>query len=192
MRRRVIVLALSAVFAATAARAGVVVIGKGVGRECYEQTLLDPTPMRNILALEVCDEAVEAHGGDSHDRVAALVNRADILLRLNRFREAAADSDKAIAIDSGLGVAHLNRGAGMIGMGRYNDALPSLDRAIELGMDRSQLAYFDRGLAKEHLGDVRGAYYDYRKAAELDPSFKLATDQLSRFIVTPRRQTNSP
>jgi tetratricopeptide (TPR) repeat protein len=148
--------------------------------------------MRNILALEVCDEAVEDHGGDSHDRVAALVNRADILLRLNRFREAAADSDKAIAIDSGLGVAYLNRGAGMIGMGRYNDALLSLDRAIELGMDRSQLAYFDRGLAKEHLGDVRGAYYDYRKAAELDPSFKLATDQLSRFIVTPRRQTNSP
>ena len=192
MRRSVVLLALSSVFAATAAVAGVVVIGHGLGRDCYEQTLFDPTPMRNVLALEVCDRAVEDYSVSSHDRAAALVNRGDILLRLNRFREAAADADKAIGIESGLGVAYLNRGAGLIGLKRYTEALASLNQAIELGVDKSQLAYFDRGLAREYLGDVRGAYFDYRKAAELDPSFKLATDQLTRFTVTPRRPTNSP
>jgi tetratricopeptide (TPR) repeat protein len=192
MRRSVVILALSGVFAAPAALAAVVVIGQGLGRECYEQTLLDPTPMRNVLALDACDRAVEDYSVSSHDRAAALVNRGDILLRLNRFQEASADSDKAIAIEFGLGVAHLNRGAGLIGLKRYHEALSSLDEAIELGVNRSQLAYFDRGLAKENLGDIRGAYYDYRKAAELDPSFKLATDQLSRFTVIPRQPTNSP
>lgn len=180
------VLSLVAAFIATPAPAGTIVVGRGIGRECYEQTLLDPTPMRNILALEICDRAVEDYSVDSRTRVAAFVNRADILLRMRRFGEAVADADRGIKMDPLMGVAHLNRGAGMIGLERYNEALASLNQAIDLGVGKLQLAYFDRGMAKEYLGDVRGAYFDYRKAAEMDPTFQLATEQLSRFTVKTR------
>jgi tetratricopeptide (TPR) repeat protein len=108
------------------------------------------------------------------------------LLKMQKYGEAVADSEKGIMLDPRMSAAHLNRGAGTIGLERYNDALASLNQAIDLGSDNLQLIYFDRGLAKENLGDVKGAYYDYRKAVELDPSFQLAIHQLSRFAVTTR------
>ena len=185
MRRYIFI--LLGVCTASPAFAGAMVIGNDIGRECYDQTLLDPTPMRNFQALQICNKAVEDFDVNAYNRAAALVNRADILLRMARYHEAVADSEKGIAIDAEIGVAHLNRGAGMIGLERYNEALDSLNRAIDLNVGKLQLAYFDRGLAKENLGDVRGAYYDYRKAAELDPSFQLAAQQLTRFTVKTTR-----
>jgi tetratricopeptide (TPR) repeat protein len=186
MCRPFLVLLLLGIFAAPPAFAGALVVGAGVDRECYEQTLSQPTPMRNIAALKICDTAVEDHAVNTYNRAAAFVNRADILLRMGRFPEAISDSEKAIALDPEIGAGHLNRGAGMIGLQRYDEAVASLNRAVELGTAKLQLAYFDRGMAKEYLGDMRGAYYDYRKAAELDPSFQLASSQLSRFTVTTR------
>jgi tetratricopeptide (TPR) repeat protein len=181
MRQPMFVLLLFGVCAASPAFAGTLVIGAGLGRECYEQTLSQPNPMRNIAALQICDKAVEDHSVNTYNRAAALVNRADILLRMGRFPEAISDSETAIALDPNIGAAHLNRGAGLIGLQHYDEALASLNRAVDLG--ELQLAYFDRGMAKEYLGDARGAYYDYRKAAELDPSFQLASNQLSRFTI---------
>jgi tetratricopeptide (TPR) repeat protein len=186
MRLSLFALSLYGALAAAPAWAGVTVLGTGNGRECYEETLLDPTPMRNLDALAICARAIEDSNVDSYNRAAAYVNRGDILLRMQRFAEAVADSDKAIAIDHAMGAAHINRGAAMIGLQRYDEALASLNRAIEIGAGKLQLAYFDRGMAKENLGDVKGAYLDYRKAAELDPSFQLAADQLARFTVKTR------
>jgi tetratricopeptide (TPR) repeat protein len=186
MRHAVLIILLLAACAASPALAGISVIGNTLGRECYEQTLGESTPVRNLQALAVCNRAVEDFTVSIHDRTAAFVNRADILLRMQRFREAVADSEKAISFDPAISVAHLNRGAGMIGLERYGEALAPLDRAIELGVDRLQLAYFDRGLAKDYMGDASGAYYDYRKAVELDPGFTLASQQLSRFTVQKR------
>jgi tetratricopeptide (TPR) repeat protein len=51
------------------------------------------------------------------------------------------------------------------------------------------LAYYNRGLTKEKLNDVRGAYEDYKKALELNPTFTLAADQLKRFTVTGQMMT---
>src|SRR5665213_1824465 len=186
MCRSSLVLPLFLICAATPALAGVIVVGSGIGRECYEQTLLARPLMRSFRALEICDKAVNEYEVSAHDRAAAFVNRADILLKMQKYLEAVADSEKAITLDPCIGAAHLNRGAGMIGLERYNDALVSLNQAMDLGGDNLQLIYFDRGMAKENLGDVKGAYYDYRKAAELDPSFQLAIQQLSRFAVTTR------
>ena len=53
-----------------------------------------------------------------------------------------------------------------------------------MGANRPQIAYADRGLAHEALGNVRAAYEDYKKAAEIEPDFALtASSQLARFKV---------
>ena len=114
MRQPMFVLLLFGVFAVSPAFAGTLVIGAGLGRECYEQTLSQPNPMRNIAALQICDKAVEDHSVNTYNRAAALVNRADILLRMGHFPEAISDSESAIALDPDIGAAHLNRGAGLI------------------------------------------------------------------------------
>ena len=76
-------------------------------------------------------------------------------------------------------------GRGSVGLARYQEALPALEKAITLGAgNKLQMAYFDRGLARDYLGDLRGAYFDYKKAVELDPYFEPAKEQLARFTVT--------
>ena len=42
------------------------------------------------------------------------------------------------------------------------------------------------------MGDLKGAYLDYRKAAELDPGFDLPRQQLTRFTVVTRKAPDSP
>lgn len=46
-------------------------------------------------------------------------------------------------------------------------------------------------MAYELLGDVRAAYYDYRRASELDPEWRAPREDLQRFRVVPSGQTQS-
>lgn len=157
----------------------------GPGLDCYEATLLEPTMLHNQQALVLCDKAVAA-AESGYNHAATLSNRADIRLRLKDFQGAVADSDQAIAIDPDMATAYLNRGAGLVGLMRYEEAVPALDKAIALGASRPQLAYFNRAIAKEALGDLTSAYHDYKSASELDRTFVQASEQLARFRVVTR------
>ena len=78
MRRRWLVIGLLAVIPAAQAMAGVVVMGRGTGRDCYLATLTAPSPDADQHALKVCDQAVADAGLDSYARAASLINRADV------------------------------------------------------------------------------------------------------------------
>ena len=182
MRRRWLVIGLLAVIPAALAMAGVVVMGRGTGRDCYLATLTAPSPDADQHALKVCDQAVADAGLDSYARAASLINRADVRLRVHDYQGTLADADASIALDPGLGAAYVNRGAGLIGLQRYQEALPALEKAIALN-DRVQLAYFDRAIVKESTGDIQGAYQDFKKALEIDPKFESARQELTRFSV---------
>jgi tetratricopeptide (TPR) repeat protein len=117
--------------------------------------------------------------------VAAFVNRSDIRLRMKDFEGAASDAGQAITLQPQLAVAYLNRGAAFVGLQRDAEAIAMLDQAISIGTDTPELVYFNRALAREHLGDIKGAYLDYRMALRANPEFQLAADELTRFkIVT--------
>ncbi|MBV9549871.1 MAG: hypothetical protein JO256_09395 [Alphaproteobacteria bacterium] len=161
-----------------------IVIERGTGRDCYLATLRESSPDNDRQGLAVCNAAVSAYGAGSYNLAASLVNRAEILLRMRRFAEAVTDSDRAIAIAPDLGAALTNRGAALLGLMRYDEAIAVLDRAIVLGGERLELAYYNRGLAKDHQGDAKGAYLDYSKALELKPDFEAPKAQLPRFHVT--------
>ena len=78
----------------------------------------------------------------------------------------------------------LNRGVALLALKRAEEALGPINQSIEIGFDKLYLAYFNRAMAKEDLGDIKGAYEDYRKALELEPNFVLAANELKRFRVT--------
>ena len=164
------------------------IISRDEVRECYLATLTEPSSSENKAALETCDRAVSSQNTDTYMHAGVLVNRSDIRLRMQDYQNALADADASIALDPDLAAAYLNRGAGLIGLRRYQEALAALDKAIALNpSDKLQLAYFNRGIAREYLGDIRGAYYDYKKAVEIDPKFEPAKEQLARFTVTVSR-----
>ena len=123
------------------------------------------------------------------DRGATYINRSVVRLRVHDYNGAIADCDLALTRVPTIGEAYVNRGAALLNLDRAQDALVDLNKAITLGLDKVHLAYYNRGLTKEKLNDVRGAYEDYKKALELNPTFTLAADQLKRFTVTGQMMT---
>ena len=118
------------------------------------------------------------------DRAATYINRSVVRLRVHDWSGALGDTDLAISRVSGIGEAFVNRCAALINLGRTQEALADLNRAITIGLDKVHLAYYNRGLAREKMNDTRGAYADYRKALDLDPTFTMAADELKRFSTT--------
>ncbi|MES2295057.1 MAG: tetratricopeptide repeat protein [Pseudomonadota bacterium] len=165
--------------------AGTIIVGRTDARECYLATLAESSPAGDRRGLDACDRAANADNGDAYAHAAILVNRADIRLRMRDYTGTLTDANASIALEPDLAAAYLNRGAGLIGLQRYQEALPALEKVIALNPnDRLELAYFNRGIAREHLGDIRGAYHDYKQAQELNPKFEPAKEQLTRFTVT--------
>jgi eukaryotic-like serine/threonine-protein kinase len=57
------------------------------------------------------------------------------MLRLNRPADAVAAFDQAIALDSNLAEAWSNRGAALWSLRRFQEAIASVDRALQLQPD---------------------------------------------------------
>ena len=168
---------LGAVCTATSANAVVLVVGGGAGSQCYATAEYgDP-----YKAFDICSRALSDQEMSVRDRAATYINRSVVRLRVHDWSGALGDVDLAIARVSGIGEAFVNRGAALINLGRTQEALTDLNRAITIGLDKVHLAYYNRGLAKEKMNDTRGAYADYRKALDLDPTFTMAADELKRF-----------
>jgi tetratricopeptide (TPR) repeat protein len=162
------------------AQAAVTVLGNGLSRTCYETAEFGGSPEDGIKA---CTDALDQMALPMRDRAATLVNRGILYSRFDEPKMAIADYDKGIEMEPGLGEAYVDRGAALIVLSRYDEAVQDIDKGIAMGANRLQIAYYDRGLAQEALGNVRAAYEDYKKATEIEPTFTLASSQLARFKV---------
>ncbi|HXS07387.1 MAG TPA: tetratricopeptide repeat protein [Rhizomicrobium sp.] len=166
------------------------VMDRDSAQECYLATLNQS--LSSQLCLLACTAALE-NAADNGTKAGLFANRAFIHLRMADYAGTVADADASLSLAPDLAAANLNRGAGLIGLGRYREALPSLERAVTLSRgDKLELAYYNRGIAREHLGDIKGAYFDYKKAAEINPKFAPAAEQLARFTVTTGPAQASP
>lgn len=65
--------------------------------------------------------------------------------------------------------AYNGRGAALLQMGRYADAIEALRRALEYQSDLAG-AYFNLGLCYEALGDAESSLLAYNRAIELEPN----------------------
>jgi len=183
MRFRALPLALLAglaVAGAGSAPAAVTVLGNGVAHSCFEFAEYGGNTTDGIAT---CSFALEQETLSVRDRAATFVNRGILRSRKDDAEGALADYDRGLAMDASLGEGYVDRGAAMIALRRYDDAVSDISKGLTLGTNRPQIAYYDRAIADEALGNIRAAYEDYKKAAEIQPDFQLALDQLSRFRV---------
>lgn len=165
---------------APGANAAVTVLGNGAAHACYESAEFGGNPFDGISA---CDFALDQTTLSVKDRAATFINRGILRARNDDTAGALADDDRGLEIDAALAEGYVDRGTVMIQLKRYDDAIVDIDKGISLGTNRPQIAYYDRGIADEALGNIRAAYADYKKAAEIQPDFSLATEQLARFRV---------
>ncbi len=172
-------LAAGATVFAIPAQAAVTVIGPGPAQLCYQAADEGMSPLDYMV---YCDQALHGALSDS-DRAATLVNRGVLKLAINSTDAAAADFNAGLAINDKLGEAYVDRGATLITKRRYAEALTDINRGLALGTTDAHLAYYDRAVASEALGNLQGAYDDYRKALEIKPDFEKASIELKRFKV---------
>lgn len=172
---------LASLFAAPSAFGAASVLGSGVAHTCYTQTEYNVDPKSTI---EICTEALQTGVLSTTDRASTLVNRAIERARTGDLPGAMDDYAAALATGGNDAEAYMNRAATLIAMKRYADALKDADAAIKLHPARLEVAYFNRALANESLGNVRAAYDDYKTALSIEPHFAAAADSLARFRVS--------
>ncbi len=135
------------------------------------------------FALEMCDRAIQTWPLSQIDLAVAYVNRSVIDLVRADAASAIADTHAAIRLDATLAEAWLDRGIALSGVHRSSEAIRDFAVALHLNIAKPELAYFDRAMAREDSGDLKGAYADYRHAADLNPGWAKPREELARFTV---------
>ncbi len=173
-------IAAAIVSLSSGANAAITVLGNGLAHVCFQTAELGGNPTDGVAA---CTEALNQGALDYRDRAATLINRGILYSRINDVDAAMRDYNDGLALDPAMAEGYVDRGAALIVLHRYDDALRDLNRGIAMNSKRLHIAYYDRAIVQEALGNVRGAYEDYKKAVELEPDFTLASQQLARFKV---------
>ena len=175
----VLAAAIGAAFFSSTAQAAVSVLGDGPAQLCYQAADTGQSPLDY---MSYCDQAL-AGSLSNADRAATLVNRGVLKLAINSVDGASADFNSSLAINANLGEAYVDLGATLIAKRRYAEALADINKGLVLGTKEPHLAYYDRAMADEALGNLQAAYDDYRKAQALAPDFQKASDELKRFKI---------
>ena len=85
-----------------------------------------------------------------------------------------------------LAEIYVNRGAILMQQRRWTEAIAQIEHGIALKPAELEKAYFNRGLAREHLDDFRGAYADLSMAAKLKPDWDAPKIEMQRYTVVRR------
>jgi tetratricopeptide (TPR) repeat protein len=172
-------LAAATAIAAFPASAAVLTVGGSFAEGCYH---LAQSRAGTVDALATCDRAfTQVLSRD--DEFATYVNRGIVKMHRGEFTGAQADFDKAAGMIPTRGEPWLNLGVLQIKQGNSRAAIPMFDKALTLGTDSPQIAYYARGLAHEDVGDLRSAYADLRRANELSPRWREPARELARYQV---------
>jgi tetratricopeptide (TPR) repeat protein len=166
-----------------AANGAVFTVGGPLSKNCYESAL---SRDGRTSSIEGCTRALQEEGLLAPDRAATYVNRGILHMVAGHARDADADFDSALTLDRDLSDAYLNKGFLRIREGKGREALPLLQQGIDLGARRQALAYFARGVAYEQMGEFRSAYFDLKRARDMEPGWSLPGQYLARYVVSSR------
>jgi len=164
----------------SAAHAGVVTIGEGLARSCYESS---EAHMATPAAIDQCTRAFYEQALDFDDEVATHVNRGILFYLSGNLNAANSDYDAALALNARQAEAWLNKGMAALKARNAKAAAPMFEKALSLNTTRPALAYYGRAIAYEEGGNVRQAYADLQRARALEPRWALPADELKRYVV---------
>lgn len=132
-------------------------------------------------ALPACDKALAFQRMTRREKASTFVNRAILHTHLRNFDAAFKDLNRALELVPNFAEAHLNRGNVFLFVESLEQAVKEYDAAIDYGTRKPHAAYYNRGLAYEALRRPKLAYQDFVRAAELRPSWGLATNRIERY-----------
>lgn len=172
---------LGLVLSAPIGHAQMITLGSSLGVECFNAVNNPYTEA--YRAEKVCSRALAEEVMIATNRAATYVNRGISRMRQDKPEEALADFERAKSIRPNLPDLYINEGAVLVHLGRYEDALAPLQKAVELESGALHVAYLNLGLAREGVGDLEGAYFDIARAYELAPEWPVAEQEFARFSI---------
>jgi tetratricopeptide (TPR) repeat protein len=156
-------------------------------------------PRETQAALLAAQRALES-STDPAARAAALMNRGRALRAMGRLEDAVADFDEVVSLAPLHPLPYLDRGTVRLMREENAAAIPDLDKAIALLPDEPDwgrqspqveagrpqadpieqrgIAYSNRGIGREGIGDAAGAFRDMRAALAL--GWQPARDEIDR------------
>ena len=158
----------------------VMTIGGSFAEGCFEAA---KNRNAGLDTLRTCDSAIAAQPLTTEDMLATYVNRGILRMIRKDYTGAQADFAAATAMDPARSEPWLNMAVLHFRQGKSAEAVSLFTKALELGTEEPELAYFGRGLANEDIGNVKAAYADLRKAAELRPTWSDPPRELARYQV---------
>lgn len=108
----------------------------------------------------------ESMGPDDNARYVLLVNRGAMRIRRHEEKAAALDLESAIALKPGQFPAYLNLSRAQMNLGRHEDAVAALGRAMDAN-PREAVLYRERSRAHQARSDSRSALADLEQAIRL-------------------------
>jgi len=156
-------------------------IGNSAARDCWQAAEAQDYD-RN--AIYHCNMALEFEALDASNKAATLVNRGVLYMRNRNYSVAERDFRKAMTTDDGNPEAYLNMAISRLRQNENDTSvMPWIEKAIALNTKDQALAYYSRAILHERNGNIRQAYYDYRKAHELAPDWDEPAKDLQRYKV---------
>jgi len=136
---------------------------------------VDPRLDRQVLArLESLGYAQAGPASPESER-----NLAALAFEAGHYEEAAATYRRLLAAQPDQPSLHTSLAGCLGAMGRYDEALDELERALELD-PLSAEAYHNRGVIHERRGDLEAALEDYRSAVRYAPDYQPSIRALVR------------
>ena len=172
---------IAGVTAMMPAGAQVFSVGNSYSRDCWQAAHARD---KDTNALYHCNLALEQESLDPANKAATLVNRGVLYMRNRNYSLADRDFNRAVATDESNPEAYLNLAISKLQRDQSDPSvMPWIEKALALNTEEQALAYYSRGVLNERNGDIRQAYYDYKKAHELAPDWDEPTRDLERYKV---------
>lgn len=180
MKAIILAATAAAVAVASSASAQVRSYGGSFAQGCYRASA---QPLATLDAVTTCDRALQRETLSFDDRFAVYVDRGIVKMARDNFVDAQADFEAAVAMSPRRPEGWLNMAILRLREGNSAAALPLFDKAIRLGTEVPEVAYYGRGLAYEDVGNIPAAYADLRHATMLRPGWSEPVRDLARYRV---------
>ncbi len=128
-------------------------------------------PQESVRLYQEALEAYESVIVQNPQNITALLDKANVLSKLQRHEEALSIYEQAVKVNENSHLTWLGQGNALFALKRYSEALAAFNRAVKV-QPKSYLSWHNRGsLLRDGFRDLPKAIASYDRSLEINPNF---------------------